>query len=391
VTDYLKNGENVLLLHHADFKGLTLGGRTSLCRKVDPQSVRARKSGDTSLTVTCGDEKWQLVLDNPPAALAKLGDLETDARYAAITPEGRLAAVDVTTIAGSDDIALHSLYPMSLAVDGDTIDLGDLPADNEFFLQTPAGTLACDELGSLAFHAVGAHELTLRYRAPWDRPVVVNGRRTEAMHDPLTDTYTIEVRPEREDVAAAAGHFIPRMSRAYKLLYLPGKENDKALVGLLGDEVWQVQCAAAEALGLRRSTAAVEPLVDLLRKEQEETVYPDLLGRGDVLRQIREGTTDYLGGQSPDEVAKRFRLKVFICRALGRIGDEGAVPALHEALENRGDFYPVHVAALKALMQLQDTSAIELVRSWTDHMESNTRNQAVETLKCLETVAEGGE
>ncbi len=57
-----------------------------------------------------------------------------------------------------------------------------------------------------------------------------------------------------------------RMAATDAIGALNAREHSQAVIALLGDSEWQVQTAAVSAIGILRPQAAVQPLIDLMRK-----------------------------------------------------------------------------------------------------------------------------
>ncbi|MFP4029149.1 MAG: HEAT repeat domain-containing protein [Candidatus Brocadiia bacterium] len=141
---------------------------------------------------------------------------------------------------------------------------------------------------------------------------------------------------------------------------------DSADVGKLEKRLsasrWPVQAAAADVLGRSGAEDAASVLRDKLEQEHaiaESELYPKM--------------------DSPDDetAAKRWRLKMILIQALGRLGDEKAVGLLGQILSDGRDFYTVYSATAQALGRIGGKEALEALGPAFEENEINTRTRAL--------------
>jgi hypothetical protein len=115
---------------------------------------------------------------------------------------------------------------------------------------------------------------------------------------------------------------------------------------------WPAQALAAVVLGRRQCRAAAPVLRELLRAEHADR---ELYAPGAV---------------------KRWRLKLALIVALGRLGDRESVPLLGEILADGRDFYLVHSVAAQALGRIGGPAARAALAPALNNLEENTRIRA---------------
>jgi hypothetical protein len=145
------------------------------------------------------------------------------------------------------------------------------------------------------------------------------------------------------------------------------------LMEALEDTDWPVQAAAAEALGRLGCTEAAPAVRELLSAEHaipEEKLYPAEDDAGDV--------------RSPEERGKRWRLKMTLVIALGRLEDEDAVPLIGRILRDGKDFYTVYSAASQALGRIGGEEAQQALEPALSETEANTHARARDAMEVLE-------
>ncbi|MCG3148203.1 MAG: hypothetical protein PCFJNLEI_01646 [Verrucomicrobiae bacterium] len=136
--------------------------------------------------------------------------------------------------------------------------------------------------------------------------------------------------------------------------------DERFLLTTLRSGDWPAQALAADALGRRNCRAAAPVLRELLRAEHAD-------------RELYAPTA-----------VKRWRLKLALIVALGRLGDRESVPLLGQILADGRDFYLVNSVAVQALGRIGGPAALAaLTPALTDH-EENTHIRAVAARAYLE-------
>lgn len=141
----------------------------------------------------------------------------------------------------------------------------------------------------------------------------------------------------------------------------------------LQDVHWPVQAAAAEAVGRLGMTDAAPMLRELLSVEHAipaEELYPP-----------EDDATD---GRSPEERGKRWRLKMTLIIALGRLEDEESVPLIGRILRDGKDFYTVYSAAAQALGRIGGEEAKKALEPALSETEANTHARTRDALRTLQ-------
>lgn len=152
-----------------------------------------------------------------------------------------------------------------------------------------------------------------------------------------------------------------------------GNPDVEFLMDALEDPHWPVQAAAAEALGRLGCAEAAPALRELL--SAEHAIPAD---------QLYPSEDDASDGRSPEERGKRWRLKMTLIIALGRLEDEDAVPLLGRILRDGKDFYTVHSAAAQALGRIGGEEARDALEPALSETEANTHARARDAMEALE-------
>ncbi|MBM4032134.1 MAG: hypothetical protein FJ291_10150 [Planctomycetes bacterium] len=140
----------------------------------------------------------------------------------------------------------------------------------------------------------------------------------------------------------------------------------EVLVAALESPSWPVQVAAAEAIGRRIIQAAAPALRKLLEAEHARPtadVYPPEDAQP--------------GERTVEDMAKRWRLKVALIVALGRLRDAAAVPLLGRILADGRDFYAVYSVAAQALGRIGGQAALDALAPAFRENEVNTHSRAL--------------
>lgn len=151
-----------------------------------------------------------------------------------------------------------------------------------------------------------------------------------------------------EHLTSALGHDDARVRReaVMALARIGGEDAGALVVGMVDDPDPDVRGAAAMALGVMKVERAVKPLLQRLEEEEEEDV------------------------------------QVQILRALGGLGDPGAVPAIEKRAV--ASFFsrpptPLRIAAYKALSDIGTPHAMELLETAAVEKDDEVR-EAVQTI-----------
>ena len=141
-----------------------------------------------------------------------------------------------------------------------------------------------------------------------------------------------------------------------------------ALLAALHDPRWPVQVAATTVLGQCGCQQAASVLRALLEAEHATPVsvlYPPAGAVGEVS-------------------GKRWRLKVALIVALGRVRDRDSVPVLGRILADHHDFYPVHSVVAQALGRIGGPDALPALAPALKDGEDNTQLRAKAAQAVLE-------
>jgi hypothetical protein len=163
----------------------------------------------------------------------------------------------------------------------------------------------------------------------------------------------------REAEATGAGGSHSAIDTCFEQLTVPHPDAD-ALLAALRDQRWPVQIAAAEVLGRCGCTQAAPELRALLKAEHAISV----------------GTLYPPDGATGEAAGKRWRLKVALIVALGRLRDRDSVPVLGRILADHHDFYPVHSVAAQALGRIGGPDALVALTPALKDGEDNTQLRA---------------
>jgi HEAT repeat protein len=160
-------------------------------------------------------------------------------------------------------------------------------------------------------------------------------------------------------VAPAPGEVLSAIDACFEQLTVPHPDAD-ALLAALRDQRWPVKIAAAEVLGRCGCTQAAPELRALLKAEHAISV----------------GTLYPPDGATGEAAGKRWRLKVALIVALGRLRDRDSVPVLGRILADHHDFYPVHSVAVQALGRIGGPDALVALTPALKDGEDNTQLRA---------------
>ena len=150
------------------------------------------------------------------------------------------------------------------------------------------------------------------------------------------------------------------------------------------DENYKLRLACADALGRIGSSYAVTPLIDLVKDDDEKSMYlresaAKALGMLGDMRAV-EPLANIL--ESKNGLLDRFTfLKERIVETLGRLGqygDEKSIHALKHALEDEAAC--VRIGAIEALSEIDDDRVIPLIEKMLDDEDDEVTKAAVYAL-----------
>jgi HEAT repeat protein len=163
----------------------------------------------------------------------------------------------------------------------------------------------------------------------------------------------------------------------------------RQLLERLRDSDWRVRFAAAVALGERRASAAVEPLLELLTAEDAAPLYGQKQELGGTPAGCHQAPTpEFPPGTDTatrDAWARRGRLKQAACLALGAIGKATpeVLARLHRYVTDQGEDYPVRAASAKALGLFRQAASRPHLERATADPEWCTMTEARKALAAL--------
>ena len=137
------------------------------------------------------------------------------------------------------------------------------------------------------------------------------------------------------------------------------------VLGALQSPHWPVQAAAAEVVsrrGWREASAVLREVLAAEHARPTAELYP-----------ADDAPAD---GRDSEERGKRWRLKVALIVALGRLRDRQAVPLLGQILADNRDFYGVYSVAAQALGRIGGQRALAALAPAFLESEVNTRTRA---------------
>lgn len=173
-------------------------------------------------------------------------------------------------------------------------------------------------------------------------------------------------RPEASRTAAAAltdKSPTVRAAAAHAIIWLPNDEAAKLLLPVLKDKSEFVRREVAFALGATRSSSAIASLIDVLTRDKEPSVRAAAaLALGDIgdatavpaLSQVVTGQAKKKKAKGPED---EFVVRSAV-RSLGQIGRPAAVATLIAALQDESNSIDTRREAATALGVIGDDSAL---------------------------------
>jgi len=150
----------------------------------------------------------------------------------------------------------------------------------------------------------------------------------------------------RRAVALALRSRRPALRRAaLEACHRSGEVALPAAIELLGDDDFDVRSAAAGCLGRLGAARAVDPLLKALERERSLAAMQALARLGD-----RRATRPILELLQEDYAATRQDERVVVVRALGRLGDPAALPAIEREISHPE--WRVRLTAARALARV---------------------------------------
>jgi hypothetical protein len=372
ITDAVRDGENAIELRAPWFHGETVCGPVWLLKECPTDPVFAKRTGADTFRVTIGEAVDELVMEREDGVAPWAGG-ETDARYALLAADGTVAAAVVTRLALPSGLRFTSQAPCDLVWTPDALWLANLTGGSTLDLSWTEGQLFVDIGGCILISYRGKESYELRLALPEPRTVVINGEVLGLLGGPAEPEVTLDLANPDGELA------VPTDTEAvYALAERFGEAAGPQLITALDGDDWRVQMAAAEVIGRLRIREAVPALLQRFAEGEAELPYPALKKWWRLSKMLRNPNAE----EGPDPSlplpisVKRWRVKLEVVNALGKIGDPRAVAPLEAALARCTDFFPVTSMLGVALGRLGSLTSIPVLERHLTHMEINTRVHA---------------
>ena len=301
------------------------------------------------------------------------GSWRTDARHARLSGSGVWSIADATFLQHEGRLLLSAATPVSLCWDGSTLTVGDMADGGACSVFLPDLTLRCTRAGALRASATGTLPIRLGLSgAMRSWAVLLHGAQAEEQGGIAHITPRPASRDLRGELTADAA------------LLLADDQDPRTLqklIDALNHRDWPVQMAAAWALGRRGDAAAVPSLLACLQREDPKLVYADIADVDVDWPGFMVGLGDALplpGGDSPTapRAAKRWRLRVELMESLGLLRDRRAVEVISRVLLELREPYPALAAAARALGRIGDPVALPAIEAGCAYYEACTHMAA---------------
>lgn len=292
-------------------------------------------------------------------------DYSTDAVHGIVSSEREFTLVNAMYFKKKDKFIFDSENPMSIKVDGDTLYINDIKSPSQMKLKLASIDVWIYTSEIPDVKVIGNGKLRICYGE------------TEKVYDGTRINEDELIRKSE-----SKDHIIRRESYIDMGFCMEDK-TFKALLSVLNDPDWKIQMASVIGLGERRDKRAVQSLLDLMENEKPELIY----GQKEVINWPGGSGSILTQKEMPSEInpafARRWRLKMEICIALGKIRDNSAVPYLCKILDEEVDDYNVKANAAKALGLIGDRKAVPSLKNATEYYEYNTSQNAKLALERL--------
>lgn len=367
LTPHLVPGENLLVVETVNYHGESLAGPAELGRAAVPQPVRARVDDTGVYTVSIGDATWKLGLER--RGMLPWGGGISDAAHVLEGPDGERAFAGVMRLNLPDRrLALSADRPLDLALLADgTIELGAL-ADGARAVLAVADDLLLLQRRDNVLNLVRRGGKKLRLRLLSETPVKLGSKR----RTPRGGQVTLNL-----PASVAFDAVMPTSVEAvYRLLDTLPANLEQALGTALAGGDWKVQMAAADVVGMLGLSALGPQLLDRFRHETAQPT-PCPLNHSWSYSKMNMALQDDADhspdlAADPDRDAKRWRLSRALATALGRIGEQAAIPDLTAAMAAGALYFPALAQVPLALARLDAHNALPLLESLWNYFEINT-------------------
>jgi hypothetical protein len=379
--------KNTLVLGGCTVQGKLVNGTVELMVETEkPPLPTIRALGPDHYEIRGAWGRDEIIL-NPTGETISAKAVSGDARAVLLTETG-FAALQATRLA-LGEMDFWSDRPLDVAWEPGLVALGDLSGPENVEIAHPDFRVSLESRGAIEIDLVGPCRPRIVTSVDHEKSVFCNGRLTDATRDPLTGR--LEIDPALSLVTTKSDKAMPtyvkQMEALMRAASQPGEGAVAELIAALGDPNWKLQQVAAELLGRLGNPAAVGPLLEVLARETPEVIYADdTLTWSAAREKLRaEGPDRFRLGTGGADMTKRHRLKVAVIEALGRLRAREAVPALCGILEDQREFYPVHSQAARALGRIGDPAALPALEKAAGYAELNTKVRARDAIARLTT------
>lgn len=364
VSGLLQEGENRITIASSEFRGQVISGPVHLI-SIDPVPISALTVSDKGayLEVADGGESWIVVPGNETGEeLALPNDIVTDAECVAVN--GDIAAFGQVTSFKTSALSMTSDHRIDVELNGCELYV-DLcgAADAAVSFSTDEGEFA-----------IGDDDLPFALHLLTSIPLIVaekDGPADATSEVPLPIPEVSRADHTSSEVGNGSGYEAGAVACT-----------EEELRAALGADNWRTQVAAVEHVGRNNCQWAVGTMVQMYEEEEGRDLYPSIKENWPFAKMLIA-----FGGLAkpglPEDGKRRFRLKVVILEALGRLDAKEAGPLIIRALSQNMDFYPVLVQACLAAARIGLIDAISVLEKSTNHFEVNTKNSSILALQLL--------
>jgi hypothetical protein len=372
VTDALVRGENALTLTAPFFHGESVCGPVGLHVERSPHAADVRRLGPDSFEVRFGDLHDLVLLDHEGGLTPWAGG-QTDARHAVRATDGAVAAAEVRRLELPGLFTFGSTQPCDLAWSAGRLTLSRVPAGTEADVAFPDAklrlTVSAGRRVAVEGDAAAQGRLEVQVEDP---PAAQPPPPVALVAPPLPPLPTVALTEPNSAEAV------------YALAAAHGTRASRELIAALGSGNWRTQMAAADVAGRLGLNEAVPVLLDLFAQGEAELPYPPITKWWTWSKMLHGKHPEGPDPDLPRPVGvKRWRVKLGVVLALGRLGDGRAVAPLEAAMARCNDFFPVLSQLAVALGRLGSPTSIPVLERHANHMEINLRTHARLSLSLL--------
>ncbi len=204
--------------------------------------------------------------------------------------------------------------------------------------------------------------------------------RREALDPVINRLVYLDSQDAALRVARLLAHPSPsvRSKAAWVLGFLQAPVTEQALHRAVLDPHWEVRRDAVYALGRLSATGAASTIATRLK----DTSRPVQLEAARVLGALGDESTAPALREALGAIEDDAALEVSLLTALGRLGDEDSIAIIRESMSSGGE--EVRLAALRALVQLEDGDAVDEILRRLRHEEGYVRRDAALLLADVE-------